>query len=121
MSQQISSGTVSSSPKSFRIEAQIKIVSVRGGARLLSFGQSDQLSEEGLTLDCPQPLEINENVELEFSLPRTKELLRFKAVVRTVVKNANNFRYQLEFVAPTSRQQEQLTRACRDLSLLQRT
>jgi PilZ domain-containing protein len=116
MSQQISSGAVSSSPKSFSIEARIKIVSVRGRARLLSFGQSDQLSEEGLTLDCPQPLEVNEKVELEFSLPRTKELLKFTAVV----KSASNSRYHLEFVTPTSRQQEQLTRACRELSLLQR-
>ncbi len=103
------------------MEARIKIVSVRGRARLLSFGQSDQLSEEGLMLDCPQPLEIDEKVELQFSLPHTQELLTFKAVVKSVVKNASNSRYQLEFVAPTSRQQEQLTRACRELSLLQRT
>ena len=98
------------------MDARIKIVSVRGRARLLSFGQSDQISEEGLTLDCPQPLEVNEKVELEFSLPRTAELLTFTAVV----KSASNSRYELEFVSHTSRQKEQLTRACRQLALFQR-
>jgi len=82
---------------------------------MMSFGQVDDLSEGGLGLYCPQALDVNETVEIEFQIPASKSSLRFLGTVR----NASDGRYGIEFRDLGVSEKEELARACRTLSTVQ--
>jgi hypothetical protein len=64
------------------------------------------VSEGGIGMLSPYELELDQVVDLEFSLPETKAPLQLRAVIRSKV----GFRVGCEFVSPTSEQKAEIVR-----------
>lgn len=76
-------------------------------------GRSGDISLAGLCLYAPVKLEVGRLVRLQFSLPHST----YNLDVTAVVKEAEGFRYSVEFSRTTERDRTELERVCRILSL----
>jgi PilZ domain-containing protein len=101
--------------KRYYLRGTVKIINTRNQAKMMIFGQVDNVSEGGMGLYSPQALEINETVEIELQFPMSNSSTKFLGTVR----NASNGHYGIEFCELALPQREELLRACRALSTLQ--
>jgi len=98
--------------KRYSLRGTVKIINTRNQARIMIFGQVDNVSEGGMGLYSPQALEVNEKVEIELQFPASQSSTKFTGTVR----NANNGHYGIEFCEVAMPQKEELVRACSTLS-----
>jgi hypothetical protein len=97
------------------IQTRLKILAVRNKVKIMCLGQSDNLSEGGMGFYCPQPLEMNERVDIELELPGIKFPVKLSGIVRSYVNEV----YGVEFGEMGTRQREEIMRACAALAKLQ--
>lgn len=98
--------------KRYYLRGTVKIINTRNQAKIMIFGQVDDVSEGGLGLYSQQTLQINEKVEIELQFPMSKSSTKLLGTVR----NASDGRYGIEFCDLAIQQKEELARACRSLS-----
>jgi hypothetical protein len=65
------------------------------------------MSEGGMSVVSPLELPANESVEVEFTLPNTRTVMRLKSVVR----NRIGSRYGIEFLSATEGQCAEIRKA----------
>jgi len=76
-------------------------------------GRSGDICLAGLCLYAPVKLDVGRLVRLQFSLPHST----YNLDVTAVVKEAEGFRYSMEFTRITERDRKEMERVCRILSL----
>ena len=76
-------------------------------------GRSGDICLAGLCLYAPAKLDVGRLVRLQFSLPHST----YNLDVTAVVKEAEGFRYGVEFSRITERDRAEVERVCRILSL----
>jgi len=76
-------------------------------------GRSGDICLAGLCLYAPVKLDLGRLVRLQFSLPHST----YNLDVTAVVKEAEGFRYSVEFTRITERDRQEVERVCRILSL----
>ncbi len=99
-----------------RYEVQVRAkITIPNEGNAIWYGQTLDISKGGLRIFVPRELEKNAIVIMEFSLPYSWKNIE----IRGVVRNRNSFTYGVEFVEPTSHQQQIIFRVCKTLELLQ--
>ncbi len=89
-----------------KIDVPIRLV-LRGYNRtFLVEGCGNDLSEGGMLVFAGLQLPVGREVEVEFQLPQSAELLRVPATIR----DRDRYFYGLEFTPESSEQQSQITR-----------
>lgn len=101
--------------KRYVIQTRVKIIATRNKVKIMALGQTDNLSAGGMGFYCPQPLEMNERVELELELPGVKLPVKIFGVIRSYVNEV----YGVEFGEIGGRQREEIVRACAALAKFQ--
>src|SRR5437588_10466730 len=86
-----------------KINVHLKITTTLHGARKLIPAYALNLSDSGLSAFIPAELPPGHTVEIEFSLPRSQNVL-----ARAVVRAINRFHYGLEFIKLEDAVKEQL-------------
>jgi hypothetical protein len=76
-------------------------------------GRSGDICLAGLCLYAPVKLDVGRLVRLQFSLPHST----YNLDITAVVKEAEGFRYSVEFTRITERDRQEVERVCRILSL----
>ena len=79
----------------YPIDVRVSVVSMRRGALARSNVRSIEIGEAGLSITSPLEFPIGENVDIEFTLPESRVMMRVKSVIR----NRNGFRYGIEFLS----------------------
>jgi c-di-GMP-binding flagellar brake protein YcgR len=80
-----------------------------------AIGRSNDISEGGIGAFLPASLTIGQNCALQFNLPGGESMH-----VTGRVRTRASFRYGFEFATLSSRQREQIKRACHTLAALQK-
>jgi len=101
--------------KRYVIQTRVKIIGTRNKVKFMALGQTDNLSAGGMGFYCPQPLEMNERVDLELELPGAKLPVKIFGVIRSYVNEV----YGVEFGEIGGRQREEIVRACAALAKYQ--
>jgi len=88
------------------INVRVRLRYEREGMQQLCHCRSFDISEGGIGLMSPYELELDQEVDLEFSLPETIAPLKLRAVIRSKV----GFRLGCEFISPTDAQKQEIVR-----------
>ena len=86
------------------IDVRVRLRYEREGMQQQCHCRSFDISEGGIGLMSPYELELNQVVDLEFSLPEATTPLRLRAVTRSKV----GFRLGCEFISPTDKQKAEI-------------
>ncbi len=81
----------------FKLDVPVRVVVHTEDKTRIIDGRGNELNEGGIAVQAGVELEVNDNVEVEFT-PPYGEPIRARAVVR----NRNGYRYGLEFLAETA-------------------
>lgn len=96
------------------ITIPVTVSTMVSGKRSSFSGQACDMSIGGLRLFLTREIEAGTSVQLEFPLPYHSVDL----TIRGVVRNRTGFTHGVEFVNPTSEQQEMIDRTCSVLGLM---
>jgi hypothetical protein len=88
------------------INVRLQLWYEREGIQQQYHCRSFDISEGGMGLMSPYELELDQVVDLEFSLPEAMAPLKLQAVIRSKI----GFRVGCEFVLPTEKQQADIAR-----------
>lgn len=95
-----------------RLNALVTYDTGYGEAKVI--GEGFQISGNGMAIVIPTHLDIGVPIKLELSMPPSRDLLDFKAVIR----NRNEFIYGVALVNPAQAKRKKLTRYCAAMSLI---
>jgi PilZ domain-containing protein len=92
----------------YRIDVRA-LVKVRRDSGIVEMrGRSTDLSESGMGVTLSGDLQLGEVIEMEFSLPFTREPLHLRALVR----RRNGLNYGMEFLTLSPQQRAAIKRLC---------
>jgi len=97
----------------FKVDFAVRVITGNGATGSTFPGRAHDLSEKGVSLYAPAEFEEGQQVHLEFIPPFSRKPLRLLAIVRCRSGN----RYGLELRNVHHDAAEELSRACRTLSL----
>jgi len=100
----------------FKVDFSVRVTTGSGTGASGFQGRAHDLSERGLSMYAPAELEEGQQVQLEFIPPFSRKSLKLLAIVRSRSGN----RYGMELRNMHHDAQEELSRACRTLSLTAR-
>lgn len=97
----------------YRIDVRVLVKLRREpGGELLLRGRSTDISQSGMGVTLSGDLELGQAVNMEFSLPFTREPLHLRAVVR----RRNGLNYGVEFLTLSPQQRAAIERLCEPLT-----
>ena len=99
----------------FRIDVRVKLTCSVDGARTTVFGRGTDVSEGGMAMYLPAEIPAGTAVEMELTFPYTAQAIKINGAVR----NADGFRYGVEFSDLDSAARELVVRTCTALALVQ--
>ncbi len=99
----------------YRMDVRIRAMVPKDGKRAAVHGRANDISESGMAMFLPHVLQPNERIEVEFTLPYSRQPL----LVGVLVRHRNGYRYGVEFVTLTAHQRDEIGRLCQALTLLQ--
>jgi len=92
----------------------VNVTMVLAGERVTFRGEACNISSGGMRLFTTRELALGSSLVLEFLIPyNTIEL-----VIRGVVRNRDGFNHGVEFLNPTTHQQQMIERTCNVIKLL---
>lgn len=97
----------------FKVDFAVRVITGNGTTGSTFPGRAHDLSEKGISLYAPAEFDEGQQVHLEFIPPFSRKSLRLLAIVRCRSGN----RYGLELRNVHHDAAEELSRACRTLSL----
>ncbi len=100
--------------KRYDVTIPVHATAFMDGMRSTLQGRVCDVSAGGMCLFVTRTLEVGTSLLMEFLLPYSSP----KIVVRGVIRNRNGFSYGVEFVNPSSHQQEMIERTCKAFELL---
>lgn len=99
----------------YNVDVRLRLVVTKDGKSAVVHGRGNDISENGLALFVAHELEVGQRMEVEFTLPYSRQPLR----VRIAIRNRNGYRYGAEFLTLSTPQQHEISRLCKALTLLQ--
>lgn len=99
----------------YQVDVRTRVFVTKNGIKKAIHGRGNDISETGMAVFAPQELLLEERIEVEFTLPYSRQPLLIGAVVR----NRNGYRYGVEFSTLTPLQRQEIVRLCKTLTLLQ--
>jgi hypothetical protein len=99
----------------YQVDVRIRIIVSKAGKKQIIHGRGNDISETGMALFAPSELLLEERVEIEFTLPYSRQPLLIGAVIR----NRTGYRYGAEFFTLSTPQRAEIGRLCKTLTLLQ--
>ncbi|HVP42441.1 MAG TPA: PilZ domain-containing protein [Terriglobales bacterium] len=99
----------------YHVDVRLKLVVTKDGKSIMIHGRGNDISETGMALFVAHVLEVGQRLEVEFTLPYSRQPLR----VGITVRNKNGYRYGVEFMSLSVPQREEILRLCKALTLLQ--
>lgn len=99
----------------YSVDVRLRLIISKGGKNQVVHGRGNDISENGMAMFVACELEINQRLEVEFTLPYSRQPLR----VGIAVRNRNGYRYGVEFLTLNAPQKEEISRLCKALTLLQ--
>ena len=99
----------------FNVDVRLRLVVTKGGKNVMVHGRGNDISENGMALFVAHQLEVGDRLEVEFTLPYSRQPLR----VGITIRNKNGYRYGVEFMTLSVPQREEVLRLCKALTLLQ--
>lgn len=99
----------------YTVDVRLRLFVPKDGKNAMVHGRGNDISENGMALFVAQDLQLEQRLEVEFTLPYSRQPLR----VRIAVRNRNGYRYGVEFVNLSLPQQQEISRLCKALTLLQ--
>ncbi len=97
------------------VNIRIKITLSLNGESSCFHGEASDVSQGGLRLFMPRPLDPGVIILMEFSLPYNSRAM----AIRGLIRNRSGFSYGVEFMNPTVYQRETISQLCKTLQLLQ--
>ena len=98
----------------YKLEMRVRVSLDEPGKRAYWFGQSNDLSEYGMSLFVPSDFAVGAAIRIEFQLPGSRQ----KLIIRGAIRNRDSFRYGIEFLFPTAAEREQIVSCCKMASEL---
>lgn len=99
----------------YSVDVRLKLIVTKDGKSAMIHGRGNDISEHGMALFVAHDLEVGQRLEVEFTLPYSRQPLR----VRITIRNRTGYRYGAEFVTLSVPQSEEILRLCKALTLLQ--
>ncbi len=99
----------------YSVDVRLKLVVAKDGKNVMVHGRGNDISENGMAMFVAHELSIEQILEVEFTLPYSRQPLR----VRIAVRNRNGYRYGVEFMTLSAPQKDEIARLCKALTLLQ--
>ncbi len=99
----------------YNVDVRLRLIVAKGDKNAVVHGRGNDISENGMALFVPHDLELDQTLEVEFTLPYSRQPLR----LRIAVRNRTGYRYGVEFQSLTVPQKEEILRLCKALTLLQ--
>ena len=99
----------------YNVDVRIKLVVAKDGKNQMVHGRGNDISENGMAMFVAHELAIDQRLEIEFTLPYSRQPLRIGIMVR----NRNGYRYGVEFMTLSAPQKDEIARLCKALTLLQ--
>ncbi len=99
----------------YHVDVRLRLIVSKDGKNTVVHGRGNDISENGMAMFVAHELSIEQILEVEFTLPYSRQPLR----VRIAVRNRNGYRYGIEFLTLSVPQKEEIARLCKALTLLQ--
>ncbi len=99
----------------YQVDVRLRLIVAKDGKNVVVHGRGNDISENGMAMFVAHELALEQRLEVEFTLPYSRQPLR----VRIVVRNRNGYRYGVEFLTLSPPQKEEISRLCKALTLLQ--
>jgi hypothetical protein len=98
----------------FKVELRFRCFPPPTRSQVITSGRASDVSIGGMLAFLPADFAPGDSLKLELSFPYSEQ----KVLLNAIVRNRNGFTYGLEFVKPSAREEEIITRCCRALELL---
>ncbi len=99
----------------YNVDVRLRLIVAKNGRNVVVHGRGNDIGENGMALFVPYDLEVDQRLEVEFTLPYSRQPLR----LRIAVRNRTGYRYGVEFLSLTAPQKDEILRLCKALTLLQ--
>ena len=99
----------------YGVDVRLRLIVSQSGNKMVVHGRGNDISENGMSIFVAHDLEVGTRVEVEFTLPYSRQPLR----VGSTLRNRNGYRYGVEFMSLSPIQREEIIRLCKALTLLQ--
>jgi c-di-GMP-binding flagellar brake protein YcgR len=99
----------------YHVDVRIRVFVTKNGKKQVIHGRGNDISETGMALFAPQELLLEDRIEVEFTLPYSRQPLLIGAVIR----NRTGYRYGVEFFTLSTPQRDEIIKLCKTLTLLQ--
>lgn len=99
----------------YHVDVRLRLIVAKDGKNMVVHGRGNDISEDGMAMFVAHELALEQRLEVEFTLPYSRQPLRIGIVVR----NRNGYRYGVEFRTLSVPQKEEIARLCKALTLLQ--
>lgn len=99
----------------YTVDVRLRLVVAKDGKNQMIHGRGNDISENGMAMFVAHELAVEQRLEVEFTLPYSRQPLR----VRIAVRNRNGYRYGVEFLNLSTPQKNEISRLCKALTLLQ--
>lgn len=99
----------------YNVDVRLRLIVAKDGKSAVVHGRGNDISEDGLALFVAHDFEVGQRVEVEFTLPYSRQPLR----VWIAIRNRNGYRYGVEFLNLSQPQRLEIARLCKALTLLQ--
>lgn len=97
--------------KRYKVDVRVRAFIPTPSGVLGFYGRGSDISEGGMALFVPTNVAEGTTVDVEFTVPFSRHVLRVKAVVR----NHLGYRYGVEFVAISTMQRQAIVGLCESL------
>lgn len=95
------------------LDVQVKVLADSDTSSVHSLGRGHDVGEGGMAVYVPLTLQVGQQVKIEFEIPHS----RLKFEVQAVVRNAEGYRYGVEFIDLAGNALEELRRSIHRLTL----
>jgi hypothetical protein len=99
----------------YNVDVRLRLIVAKSGKSQVVHGRGNDISENGMALFVAHEMEVGQRLEVEFTLPYSRQPLR----VGIAVRNRNGYRYGVEFLTLSVPQRDEILRLCKALTLLQ--
>ena len=99
----------------YSVDVRLRLIVAKDGKNMVVHGRGNDISENGMALFVAHELAVEQRLEVEFTLPYSRQPLR----VRIAIRNRNGYRYGVEFLNLSPPQRDEISRLCKALTLLQ--
>ena len=99
----------------YQVDVRVRVFVTKNGQKQVIHGRGNDISETGMALFAAQELLLEDRIQVEFTLPYSRQPL----LVGAFIRNRVGYRYGIEFFTLSGPQREEITKLCKTLTLLQ--